>query len=354
MRADVGGLMQGELGDWLAGQADMRGAAREQAASRWTWGAAGLMPVLAFLWFGPDWGFDLPAVVSFVGVVGVAVWGYQPIARARKAIKIGINSAIAGSLGIAYEHDVEPGAEFAAAKRYGLVPRHDRDSFEDHWHGTLEGHAFGLYEAHLEARRGSGKNRRWETVFRGAIVRMRFGRDFGSTTLLQRAGRHKAWFGLGGKKDSVDFDGHLLSYVDQVHPAFEDAFDLYSDDAVEARVLVHPAYVEHLVALETAFRGKAVRALFAKGEVIVAVEQRENLFESGSMDAEKDRMMAEETADQFAALARLALSINQNERGRVVAEEKAPPHRTQDFARGEDNARYARLHAGGGFGRKGL
>jgi hypothetical protein len=151
---------------------------------------------------------------------------------------------------------------------------------------------------------------------------MRFGRDFVSTTLLQRAGRHRRWFGLGGAKDSVDFDGHLLSFVDQVHPAFEDVFDLYSDDAVEAQLLVHPAYVEHLVALEKAFRGKAVRALFTKGEVILAVEQRENLFESGSMDPEKDRLLAEETADQFAALARLALSINQNERGRSIGAQK--------------------------------
>ncbi|QIQ86320.1 DUF3137 domain-containing protein [Erythrobacter sp.] len=350
MRADVSGLMQGELGDWLAGQGEMRAQAKEQAASRWTWSAAALMPALAFVWFGPEWGFDLKAVMTFFGVVGVIVWGYQPIAQAKKAIKIGINAGIAKSLGISYEHDVEPGAEFEAAKRYGLVPRYDRDSFEDHWHGALEGHEFSLYEAHLEERRGSGKNRRWVTVFRGAIVKMRFGREFRSTTLLQRAGRHKAWFGLGGTKDSVDFDGHLLAYVDQVHPAFEDAFDLYSDDAVEARVLVHPAYVEHLVALEKTFRGKAVRALFMRGEVIVAVEQRENLFESGSMDPEKDRMLAEETADNFAALARLALSINQTERGRVVAKERpAPPAPPR-----EDAAQYAKRRAGGGFGRKGL
>ncbi|AOL23796.1 Protein of unknown function (DUF3137) [Erythrobacter litoralis] len=348
MRADVNGLMQGELGDWLAGQAEVRFAAKKQAIDRWTWGVALMMPTMAFVWFAPwfdGWRFMLFAA----GMMGMSWWGYLPIAKAKRSIKIGINSGIAKSLGITYEHDVEPGAEFAAAKRYGLVPRHDRDSFEDHWHGSLEGHEFGLYEAHLEVRRGSGKNRRWETVFRGVIVRMRFGRDFGSSTLLQRAGRHKTWFGLGGKKNSVDFGGHALAYVDQVHPAFEDVFDLYSDDAVEARVLVHPAYVEHLVALEKAFHGKAVRALFAKGEVIVAVEQRENLFESGSMDPEKDRLLAEETADQFAALARLALSINQNERGRVIANETRPTPLPR-----EDAAQFAKRRAGGGFGRKGL
>lgn len=338
MRADVDSLMQGELGQWLAGQGTMRAEAKARAASRWTWGAAILLPVLAFVWFGPDWSGGLRAVITFGGIIMAGVWGYQPIAEAKKTIKIGINSAIAASLGIAYDHEVEPGAEFAAARRYGLVPSHQRSGFEDRWHGTLEGHGFNLYEAHLEVQRGSGKNRRWETVFRGAIIQIGFGRAFRSTTLLQRAGKHRKWFGLGGTSDSVDFDGHRLDIVDQVHPAFEEVFGLFSDDQVEARVLVHPSYVEHLLRLEQAFGGKDLRALFTGGEVVLAIEGKD-MFESGSMDEAEDRMRAEETAGQIAALAGLALAINQNERGLVLgAMPDAPPVQ----------------RPAGGFGKKGL
>src|SRR6056297_1377814 len=113
MRADVNSLMSGELGEWLASQAEMRASAREQAASRWTWGAALLMPVFAFVWFAP-WFDGWRLMVFAIGAIAVATWGYQPIDKARKAIKVGINGAIARSLGIAYEHDVEPGGEFAA------------------------------------------------------------------------------------------------------------------------------------------------------------------------------------------------------------------------------------------------
>jgi hypothetical protein len=154
-------------------------------------------------------------------------------------------------------------------------------------------------------------------VFRGALIEMQFGRSFHSTTLLQRAGKHKAWFGLGGAKESVSFEGHRLTRVDQVHPAFEDVFDLYSDDQVEARMLVHPSYVEHLLALEAAFKGEAIRALFRKGEVILVVKSSQ-LFESGAMDEAGDRARAQAAADQFAAMARLALAINQTERGAVL------------------------------------
>lgn len=321
MHADIDTLMEGELGQWLAQQSDMRAAALEKAKSRWSTGLVITLPVLVFLWLGPDVlaGFRNMALLG--GGAFFAYWGYRPIAEAKKSIKVGINSAIARSLGIGYAVDIEPGEEFAAAKRFGLVPRYQRSAFEDHWYGTLEGHDFSLYEAHLKERRGSGKSRRWVTVFRGVIIQMGFGRRFHSTTLLQRAGKHRKWMGLGGASDKVVFEGHRLDRVDQVHPAFGEVFDLFSDDQVEARVLVHPSYIEHLLRLEEAFGTKELRALFARGEVLLAIEG-ENLFESGSMDEKQDHLRAQKTAQQIAALADLALAINQNERGRVLTENR--------------------------------
>lgn len=323
MNANVDHLMQSGLGQWLEEQTAMRAAAREKAASRWTWSAAILMPVLAFVWFGPESFSTFRGIVALGGIGTAIWWGYQPIAAAKRTIKIGINSAIAKSHGVEYSHKAEAGPEFEAAKRYGLVPSHDHSGFEDRWFGTLSGHGFELYEAHLEERRGSGKNQRWVTVFRGVIIRMGFGRPFRSTTLLQRAGEHRKWFGLGGTKDTVSFGGHRLDVVDQVHPAFDAVFGLFSDDQVEARVLVHPSYIEHLLRLEKAFGGKELRALFTQGQVIITVESRD-LFESGAMDAAEDRMRVAEAAEQFAALAGLALAINQTERGRVLAEAQLP------------------------------
>ena len=348
MRADVQGLMGGELGQWLAEQSTMREEAQQKAQWRWTWSAVVLLPLLALLWFGLDWGF-VPNIMISVIAGGVAgAWGYQPIVEAKKAIKVGINSAIARNLGISYEHDVEPGAEFQAAKLYGLVPRHDRAAFEDRWFGSLEGHRFNLYEAHLEEEQGSNDNQKWVTVFRGAIIDMSFGRNFHSTTLLQRRGKHKKWFGLGGRKDSVKFKGHQLDYIDQVHPDFDAVFEMYSDDQVEARVLAHPSYVEHLVALERVFQGEAVRALFHKGEVVIAVES-ENLFESGALDAQGDALRVQKTSEQFATLANLAMALNQNQRGR--AGHLSRPSDARDLG-GEPQP--ATQQGGGGFGRKGL
>ncbi|BDI60873.1 DUF3137 domain-containing protein [Qipengyuania nanhaisediminis] len=349
MRADVQGLLQGELGGWLAQQQAMRDEARAKAHNRWFYGAIALLPALAFLWFLPFSLGDTKFYISALAMAAVAGWGYKPISEAKKRVKIGINSAIASDLGITYTHDCAPGEEYRLCKTYGLVPSHHRDSFEDRWFGTLEGHEFNLYEAHLEERRGSGKNRRWVTVFRGAIITMEFGRRFHSTTLLQRAGKHKKWFGLGGRKDHVSFSGHRLDCVDQVHPDFDGVFEVWSDDQVEARVLIHPSYVEHLLVLEKAFNGEAVRALFRGQSVVIAIESGD-MFESGSMKAEEDAARVAEAAEQFAAMASLATAINQCERGRVLAEEadNAAPPPISDDARENVPRRAA------GFGRKGL
>ncbi|MEL6529037.1 MAG: DUF3137 domain-containing protein [Pseudomonadota bacterium] len=348
MRADVQGLMGGELGTWLDQQSGMRENAKKKSQDRWFFSALVLIPLALFVWLMGD--FDTGDFILFsMAAVFAGWWGYQPIAEAMKEIKVGINTAIAENLGVAYEHDVDPGTEFDAARNYGLVPGFERSTFEDNWYGELEGHGFSLYEAHLEERRGSGRNRRWVTVFRGAIINMQFGREFRSTTLLQRAGKHKKWFGLGGRKDTVSFGGHELRLVDQVHPDFEDVFDVYSDDQIESRMLVHPSYIEHLVALERVFKGDAVRALFLRGEVIIAVESGD-LFESGSLDSSGDEARTEEAAEQFAALARLALAMNQSGRGRVVGQ--SGPTDARDV--GGESVLAPKRAAGGGFGRKGL
>ena len=323
MQADVHALMEGELGQWLRQQDSMRDKAREDAESRWFYGGIALLPILLFLWIGGTPFDGMRLVITIGGIVALGVWGYQPIADAKKAIKVGINSAIARSIGVEYEHDVTPGPEFGACKAYGLVPKFDREEFEDRWFGEVEGHGFDLYEAHLEEQQGSNKNRRWVTVFRGAIITMEFGRPFNSTTLLQRAGKNKKWFGLGGRKDCIRVQGKELGYVDQVHPEFDDVFEVWSDDQMEARVIVHPSYIEQLIAVERAFEGKAVRALFSGGSMVIAVESG-NLFETGSLDAIGDRERVEEAAKQFGSLAGLALAINQNERGRVLQHQAVP------------------------------
>jgi len=310
-RPDVDTLLAGPLGQWLAGQATLREAAKKQSANRLFWALLVVLPLAGAMWVLAPMEVETKFWFTLLPAGAAWWWSQGPKRKAIKQVKTGINEAIAASLGLSYECDIEPDGVFEKAKNFGLMPSYDRASFEDRWAGSFGAMPFSLHEAHLQERRGSGKNTRWVTVFQGPIMAFGFGRSFLGTTLVQRSGRYRKLF--GGTKDSIVLDGLRLDYVDMVHPGFEDVFDVFSDDQVEARYLVHPVYIERLVALEQSFAGKNIRALFSAGELVVAVEN-ENMFESGSIEARDDRALIERTIGQFARMTDLADALNERPR----------------------------------------
>ena len=308
---DIDRLMSGELGQFLHEQRDARKIAKKDAWNRGWMAAMVLGPLMIFAFILIP--IDFPLKLYGAGFICVAAYGWAtgPIREAKKRVKIGINEGIADALGLTYEHDGEKGREFELAKQFKLLPTHSRSSVEDFWSGDLEGHDFLLHEAHCEVQRGSGKNRRWVTVFRGAIIRIASGRDFYGTTLVRRArnSESKSWFGLGGRKDSLSFKGYRLQAIDMVHPDFDDAFEVWSDDPTEAKYLVDPLYVERLLAMENAFDGDDICSLFVEGDIVVAVRGGD-MFEGGTMNPASDRFMVEKCAQQFASMGMLAKRIN--------------------------------------------
>ncbi|APE28962.1 DUF3137 domain-containing protein [Aurantiacibacter gangjinensis] len=305
-RPDVDALMAGELGQFLGQQVQVREDAKAKRSSRWTWSAVILLPILSFLWFAPIGDFRF--FIAFAFIAGAYGWGQLPVIQAKNQTKEGINSAIAGALGLDYARECEPGHGFDRAKRHKMFPSFDKSSVEDLWCGDMAGHAFTLREVLLEEQRGSGKNRRWVKVFRGPVITIGGARDFLGTHLLERSGKHRK-FGFFGEKDELKVDGQVLQRADMVHPDFEDAFTLFTTDQVEARYIVHPTYIEELIAIEVAFNGQDIATLFKDSELTIILKT-ENMFESGNLDHTRDREMVEMATSQFMAMADLCRAIN--------------------------------------------
>ncbi|MBD3729943.1 MAG: DUF3137 domain-containing protein [Sphingomonadales bacterium] len=308
---DADRLMAGPLGQWLEQQASARDEARKASNGRF---AIALPALLALLVLGLVTGL---LSIGFSGFVYMAiamfamVWAYKPRADAVQRVKVGINDAIAQAVGISYTATGEGGECYERCKSFGMFPGHNKRAFEDFWTGEVAGHSFRLFEAHLEQEnRDSDGGSSTKTVFRGPILAFGFARRFHGTTLVVRDLQFKRFLGLGGQKETIKLDGRKLDAVALVDPDFEDIFDVYSDDQVEARYLVHPAYCERLVEVERAFAGKKLHALFSGGELTVVLES-DNLFESGGMDASQDRAKLVQTIGQFSALARLASTLNE-------------------------------------------
>lgn len=304
---DVDTLMAGGLRDRL----DALSAERAKTKERMIWTGAGGIVVAALVafiltMFG---GAELAYVFAPVIIVGALAWANQIRQKTIDLLKQEMNGAVATALDIDYSVQAFPGQEFENARTYGLLPTYDDRYLQDQWHGSVDGTDFLLYEAKLTETRGSGKNRRTVTVFEGILLRFQFARAFLGTTLLKREGFKLTLFG-----DTKSYGGQKLERIKMVDPTFEDTFDVYGTDQVEARYLVHPAYCERLLELERQFEGERLAALFLGGDLIVTI-QCGDIFESATLNPAKDRERLARTIEQFASVVNLVKLLNERPRG---------------------------------------
>ena len=211
--------------------------------------------------------------VGFGGFVIVGGWAYWPLSILNNQVKLKMLTTIADSSGCKYEENGFRPAGFDEVKSLGLVPNFDRSNFEDWFNGQRFKCGFDLYEAHLEQKHQTKNGTSWVTCFRGQLMRVSFPKKFLGVTVVRRD---------RGLFNFMDRVGSKLQRVGLEDPKFEREFEVYGSDQVEARALVHPVFMERLLALETKFAGSRIRCAFENGDLLIAVEGR-NRFEAGSM-----------------------------------------------------------------------
>ena len=249
---------------------------------------------------------------AFFGLFAAALaftYAMMPLEALRKDVKRSAIGAIADAIGVRFQADnvATPGFDRCQALR--LVPSFDRSSFEDLFHGERHGCAFDLYEAKLEEeRRGKNGSTTYVTIFRGQIIQVSFPKPFhGVTVVLRDAGLFNNW--RGGD----------LKRVGLTDPHFERTFEVYSNDQVEARALVHPALMERLLGIEAAFKGGKVRCAFEGGVLLVVVEGGDQ-FEIGSMFKPlADPLRARKIVDEIAQVMRLIDTVLSAEQAALMA-----------------------------------
>lgn len=212
-------------------------------------------------------------VALFIG--GIIAWfiAYQPLAKVGEKVKRGYCTAIAEAMGASFILGGFAPPALERIQRLRLLPNYDRSKFEDLFRGGYKECPFELYEGHLEQRHTDSKGRtRYSTVFRGQLIRMHFPREFLGITIVRRdAGVFNAFGGAMG-----------LKRVGLEDPVFERAFEVWGNDQVEARYILHPVLMQRLLDLETVLKGKRMRCAFEGGDLLVAVEGG-NLFEPGDL-----------------------------------------------------------------------
>jgi hypothetical protein len=315
---DAEALLAGELGTYMQEQASVRAEARATTRRR-----IPIAVIVGIVWLvstfylffnmttmGSFFFIILPFFGGFILTAGIAYWALLPRMKAVREVKARTNEAIAEAAGLTYNIKGDASALHRLCDAHGMFPAHNQQKFEDFWEGEIAGHPFRLFEAHLEFRSSdSDGGSRTKTTFRGPVMTLGFSRRFQGTTLVLRDGGKTSFIG-NKKKDSFKADGKRLNYVALSDPRFEDLFDVYGTDQVEAHYLVNPAYMERLMDVERAFFGSYIRTLFHEGELVVVLHSGK-LFESASLEASEDRARVVETINQLKILAKLAEALQE-------------------------------------------
>lgn len=232
----------------------------------------------------------IPPVLIGWGIYGAHMKDLRRLGEDTKSLIVG---AVTQHFGISYTAEPSRPGAIDRYRELGLVPKYDREYFEDLLMGERGNVRFELFESNLERRRRNSKGRDYyETVFQGQCLRMAFGKRFYGRTLITRDAGFFRRFG-GGK-------GMERAALEDPH--FEKIFDVYTTDQVESRFLLTPDLMQKLVDLETAFHGGKLKCCFSEGEVLVTI-QGGDLFQPGSMKKPLvDPSLVRELVDDVAAV----------------------------------------------------
>ncbi|MEO0400184.1 MAG: DUF3137 domain-containing protein [Pseudomonadota bacterium] len=227
--------------------------------------------VLGLLTYGP-WPGANHEIATAVGFGGFFLSSFI-LSRVRGEITHGLLARICEGLALDYARKARRPRYVETLQQHGLLPSFNKEEWEDRVAGIRNGAGFELCEGQLKVVRNSGRRRTERTVFHGQLIAIAYPSEFYGETVLRRD---------RGVFNRFTKPGDGFAQVGLASPAFEKAFEAWSTDQVEARALLDPIVLERFQELERLFEGKALRAAFVDGELLLAIETGDRL-NMGSM-----------------------------------------------------------------------
>lgn len=265
-RDEPSGERSGELNTVLAPQLRELNAARadtiRQAKARSTTRVPiGIAAALVF-WVLAQWNDDPPGAFELVmflvvGAIAGEVWAINKLqTQYERLYKSRVLPALAARVGdLTYKPASADKVHRLRAAR--ILPECDTVKADDEIAGTHRGLGISIIEAQMKRR--SGKNT--QTVFDGLLIEIMLPRSLtGTTAVLTDEGV------FGNFKTRWKTEG--LETVRLEDPEFERRFEVYSNDQIEARALLTPAFMERFTSLAKS-SGFSLPGAMAEGNRLV-------------------------------------------------------------------------------------
>ncbi|MEM7172191.1 MAG: DUF3137 domain-containing protein [Pseudomonadota bacterium] len=213
---------------------------------------------------------------GFAALVGLLfAWYRRPASQLRKAIKSEIFPKVFSFLGDDFDYRPKPPYRVKSLQESGLIPSHTSESSEDYIAGSHQGVKIELLETKLKRK----QKKKTITVFKGMLVRLSMNKSFsGKTIVTEDKGAIGNWLGEAASTFSS------LERVRLEDPLFEDRYQIYSDDQVEARYLLTPAFMERLMQLSTIANLRhakdPIECSFYENKLLLKIPLTDNRFET--------------------------------------------------------------------------
>jgi hypothetical protein len=270
----------GEIAPWLE---DHEGRRRRARRLRWLIFGGGYAALALWLHYevthdGDEFWFGVILMLA----IALLMVGNIPLWTLQSDVKRFVMDKLAGFFKFTYE--AKP--SFEALDRFrdlDLLPYHTSASFEDGLAGEIKGVPFRMVEAKLAERRGTGKNAKTVTVFRGLLV------DLPCTPAGDGA------LAVWRRDDARSADDRRWREVRLGDPAFDEAYVVHAADAVTARQILDAEARRVFAALDRRDDVVNVRLGIADRRLLIVVERNTDSFEAGKMSrplADPDRVQA--------------------------------------------------------------
>ena len=210
----------------------------------------------------------------FLAETVLGIWWRLPTKRYKSAIKEKIFPNIFSFFGEDYQYSEKAQLSIESLIPSDIIPGYDRKRTEDYIKGSYKDVVLELIEAKLVSTR-SGEDSRTTVSFKGIIILLSMNKKFsGKTIVRQDAGKFSNWaIGKIRKMEKVVLED----------PVFENKFEVYSSDQVEARYLLTTSFMERLLELSALFGNFGLECSFYDDKLLLMISSPKNHFETSSI-----------------------------------------------------------------------
>ena len=206
----------------------------------------------------------------FIILTAIATWCYLPVWRYKGSVKKTIFPPIFKFFGENFDYSPEALMGMEPLESSEILPAYNRSILTDSVRGSHQNVTLDIMWAHLKQKRGKSTS----TVFKGLFVCLSMNKRFLGKTIVKRDLGLMNW---------ADKPSEELEKVNLEDPRFEEDFEVYASNQIEARYLLTPSFMERLQGLSNLFWGADVQASFYNQNLLLMIPLKKRYFSTGSI-----------------------------------------------------------------------